>query len=59
MISQIAGGTLIQCKNALLEAGAAKVSAFVTHAVFPQESYKRFIKYATLFSYVAFIPDLK
>lgn len=37
------GGTLIECKNALLEKGAKDVSAFVTHAVFPQESYKRFL----------------
>jgi len=37
------GGTLIECKNALLAAGAEKVSAYVTHAVFPQESWKRFV----------------
>ncbi|CEM31785.1 unnamed protein product [Vitrella brassicaformis CCMP3155] len=37
------GGTLIQCKKALFEAGAASVSAFVTHGVFPQESWKRFV----------------
>ncbi|CEM35052.1 unnamed protein product [Vitrella brassicaformis CCMP3155] len=37
------GGTLLQCKKALLEAGAASVSAFVTHGVFPQESWKRFV----------------
>jgi ribose-phosphate pyrophosphokinase len=37
------GGTLIQCKNALMEAGATAVSAFVTHAVFPQESWKKFL----------------
>jgi ribose-phosphate pyrophosphokinase len=36
------GGTLIECKDALLAHGAAKVSAYVTHAVFPQESWKRF-----------------
>jgi len=36
------GGTLIECKNVLFAEGAAKVSAFVTHAVFPQESWKRF-----------------
>lgn len=38
------GGTLIQCKNALFTLGAAKVSAYVTHAVFPQESWKKFIE---------------
>ncbi|KAL6076209.1 Ribose-phosphate pyrophosphokinase 4 [Balamuthia mandrillaris] len=36
------GGTLIQCKEALLKKGAAEVSAFVTHPVFPQESWRRF-----------------
>eukprot|EP01121_Diplochlamys_sp_Union-15-3_P014811 TRINITY_DN477_c0_g1_i3.p1 TRINITY_DN477_c0_g1~~TRINITY_DN477_c0_g1_i3.p1 ORF type:complete len:319 (-),score=40.31 TRINITY_DN477_c0_g1_i3:58-1014(-) len=36
------GGTLIECKNALLSKGALKVSAFVTHAVFPLESYNKF-----------------
>lgn len=36
------GGTLIECKNALLKAGAKKVSAYVTHAVFPEDSWKRF-----------------
>lgn len=36
------GGTLIECKDALLKAGAKQVSAFVTHAVFPLESWKRF-----------------
>lgn len=36
------GGTLIECKNGLYRLGAAKVSAFVTHAVFPLESWKRF-----------------
>mmetsp|Transcript_26817 Transcript_26817/g.37757 ORF Transcript_26817/g.37757 Transcript_26817/m.37757 type:complete len:329 (-) Transcript_26817:68-1054(-) len=38
------GGTLIECKQVLLQHGAAKVSAYVSHAVFPQESWKRFIK---------------
>lgn len=36
------GGTLIECKNALLARGAVCVSAYVTHAVFPKESWKRF-----------------
>jgi len=40
------GGTLIECKNALLKHGAKKVSAFVTHAVFPLESWKRFAEVA-------------
>eukprot|EP01128_Nolandella_sp_AFSM9_P001881 TRINITY_DN12282_c0_g1_i1.p1 TRINITY_DN12282_c0_g1~~TRINITY_DN12282_c0_g1_i1.p1 ORF type:complete len:358 (+),score=67.32 TRINITY_DN12282_c0_g1_i1:69-1076(+) len=37
------GGTLLQCKTALFEAGATKVSCYVTHAVFPQKSYERFV----------------
>jgi len=36
------GGTLIQCGEAIRQAGASHVSAFVTHAVFPQESWKKF-----------------
>eukprot|EP00997_Jenningsia_sp_PLL12_P005457 NODE_2137_length_979_cov_59.583871_g1752_i0.p1 GENE.NODE_2137_length_979_cov_59.583871_g1752_i0~~NODE_2137_length_979_cov_59.583871_g1752_i0.p1 ORF type:complete len:225 (-),score=64.51 NODE_2137_length_979_cov_59.583871_g1752_i0:123-797(-) len=36
------GGTLIACKNVLLQRGAAKVSAYVTHGVFPNESWKKF-----------------
>jgi len=38
------GGTLVECKNALLQHGAHRVSAYVSHAVFPQESWKRFIE---------------
>jgi phosphoribosylpyrophosphate synthetase len=37
------GGTLRQCKKALVAAGASAVSCYVTHAVFPQESWRRFI----------------
>jgi len=37
------GGTLIECKNALMKKGAAEVSAYVTHAVFPKESWKKFV----------------
>lgn len=36
------GGTLLECKTALLQKGAFKVSAFVTHAIFPRESWKKF-----------------
>lgn len=36
------GGTLIQCAKALKNAGAVKVGAFVTHAVFPNDSWKKF-----------------
>lgn len=37
------GGTLLECKRALYLAGASHVSAYVTHGVFPQESWKRFL----------------
>eukprot|EP00051_Salpingoeca_urceolata_P005765 m.76960 g.76960 ORF g.76960 m.76960 type:complete len:457 (-) comp14531_c0_seq2:56-1426(-) len=37
------GGTLLNCAKVLREVGAEDVSAFVTHAVFPQESWKRFL----------------
>ena len=36
------GGTLFESGCVLMEAGAASVSAFVTHAVFPKQSWKRF-----------------
>jgi ribose-phosphate pyrophosphokinase len=36
------GGTLYETGKVLKEAGAESVSAFVTHAVFPNESWKRF-----------------
>jgi len=36
------GGTLITCRQALLAAGATKVSAFCTHAIFPDETWKKF-----------------
>jgi phosphoribosylpyrophosphate synthetase len=38
------GGTLFETGKVLKEAGAASVNAFVSHAVFPNESYKRFDK---------------
>lgn len=38
------GGTLYETGKVLQEAGAASVSAFVSHAVFPKESWKRFNK---------------
>ncbi|KAJ4980811.1 hypothetical protein NE237_031648 [Protea cynaroides] len=36
------GGTLIECQKVLATHGAAKVSAYVTHAVFPKRSFERF-----------------
>jgi len=38
------GGTLIECKGAILQNGAKNVSAFVTHSIFPQDSWKKFIE---------------
>lgn len=37
-----AGGTLIECQKLLATQGAAHVSAYVTHGVFPKESWRRF-----------------
>jgi ribose-phosphate pyrophosphokinase len=37
------GGTLLSCKDLLYAKGAAKVSAFAVHAVFPKESWKSFL----------------
>eukprot|EP01062_Namystynia_karyoxenos_P039268 TRINITY_DN2855_c0_g3_i1.p1 TRINITY_DN2855_c0_g3~~TRINITY_DN2855_c0_g3_i1.p1 ORF type:complete len:668 (+),score=208.01 TRINITY_DN2855_c0_g3_i1:73-2004(+) len=37
------GGTMIGCKDLLFELGAAKVTGFVTHGVFPRGSWKRFL----------------
>jgi len=36
------GGTLIECMHGLFENGAAEVSAYVTHAIFPNESWRKF-----------------
>ena len=38
------GGTLFECGKTLKEAGALSVNAFVTHAVFPSQSWRRFAK---------------
>ncbi|CAE8628924.1 unnamed protein product [Polarella glacialis] len=38
------GGTLYECAVRLREAGAKTVSGFVVHAVFPKESWRRFLK---------------
>ncbi|KAE8734712.1 Ribose-phosphate pyrophosphokinase 4 [Hibiscus syriacus] len=38
------GGTLIECKKVLFAHGAAKVSAYVTHGVFPKHSWERFTR---------------
>uniref|UniRef100_A0A7N0ZXR7 ribose-phosphate diphosphokinase n=1 Tax=Kalanchoe fedtschenkoi TaxID=63787 RepID=A0A7N0ZXR7_KALFE len=36
------GGTLIECQKVLASHGAAKISAYVTHGIFPNSSWKRF-----------------
>ena len=38
------GGTLFECAATLKAAGAKSVSGFVVHAVFPGESWKRFLR---------------
>jgi adenine phosphoribosyltransferase len=37
------GGTLLECKDALVKDGYQEVNAYVTHAVFPNQSWKKFI----------------
>lgn len=37
------GGTLLECARPLKEMGATKVSCFVTHGVFPNNSFTKFI----------------
>lgn len=37
------GGTLLECAKAIRAAGAVSVSIFITHGVFPAESWKKFI----------------
>ncbi|CAN1313024.1 Ribose-phosphate pyrophosphokinase 3, chloroplastic [Linum perenne] len=36
------GGTLIECQKVLAKHGAARVSAYVTHGIFPNQSFERF-----------------
>ncbi|KAK4785822.1 hypothetical protein SAY86_002511 [Trapa natans] len=36
------GGTLIECQKLLAAHGAAKISAYVTHGIFPNKSWERF-----------------
>jgi len=37
------GGTTLECRNALIAAGASKVSAYVTHGRFAQDSWRKFL----------------
>jgi ribose-phosphate pyrophosphokinase len=37
----MSGGTLIECKNSLMAAGASQVNIFATHGVCPEESWKK------------------
>ena len=37
------GGTLLECQAELKRRGADKISAYVTHAIFPKESWRKFI----------------
>ncbi|MGD9330515.1 MAG: ribose-phosphate diphosphokinase [Desulfobacterales bacterium] len=39
----LSGGTLLECRRALRQGGARAVSAYVTHAVFPQAAWRKFI----------------
>lgn len=42
LLHRSTGGTLIECQRLLATQGAAHVSAYVTHGVFPNESWRRF-----------------
>lgn len=42
------GGTLYQCACALKAQGARSVSAYVTHAVFPNQSWNKFLQKSPL-----------
>ena len=44
------GETLIKCAEAVKKCGASTVSAFVTHAVFPNDSWKKFTGEESLFT---------
>ena len=37
------GGTLIECKDLMYTMGATSVNAYVTHGVFPRESWRKFL----------------
>lgn len=39
----MSGGTLRQCARALGDSGADRVSAYITHGVFPKDSWKTFL----------------
>jgi len=39
----LSGGTLLECGKALRKAGAKKVSAYATHGVFPEDSWRKFL----------------
>lgn len=38
------GSTMLECAKELLRNGASCVSAYVTHAIFPKQSYRKFFK---------------
>lgn len=37
------GGTLLRCAEALRDAGAERIGAYVTHGVFPENSWEKFL----------------
>jgi phosphoribosylpyrophosphate synthetase len=37
------GGTIIECRKALMDAGSKAVSAYATHGSFPKDAWRRFI----------------
>jgi len=48
------GGTLNECRKALVQFGAKKVSAYVTHPIFPKQGYKGFMQGGDKFGFETF-----
>ena len=38
----MSGETMLECARVIREAGATDVTAYVTHAIFPGDSWRRF-----------------
>eukprot|EP00049_Salpingoeca_infusionum_P004300 m.76763 g.76763 ORF g.76763 m.76763 type:complete len:363 (+) comp12497_c0_seq3:135-1223(+) len=51
------GGTLVQAATMLKEAGATRVMGYVTHAVFPEQSWRRLVGKFDLFWITDTCPD--
>lgn len=45
------GGTLLECAKPLKGLGASKISCFVTHGVFPKESFRKFFNHEMIHTF--------